>query len=98
MASPSINLDLDDLPLERSLGLLWNTEADSFRFAVTSCQSALSKRCVLSRVSSVFDPLGVLATFLLPVKSLIQTLWLRTSLWTKVTEMFGKIGLPLCHL
>ena len=75
MASPSINLDLDDLPIERSLGLLWNTETDSFRFAVTSCQSALSKRGVLSQVSAVFDPLGVLASFPLPVKCLIQTMW-----------------------
>ena len=75
MASPSINLDLDDLPIERSLGLLWNTETDSFRFAVTSRQSVLSKRGALSQVSSVFDPLGVFAPFLLPVKCLIQTLW-----------------------
>ncbi|KAL9972907.1 hypothetical protein ACROYT_G019299 [Oculina patagonica] len=64
MASPSVNLDLDELPVERSLGLLWNTETDSFRFAVSSCQSAPTKRGVLSQVSSVFDPLGVLAPFL----------------------------------
>ena len=58
--------DLDELSLERSLGLMWNTETDSFRFSVSSRQSALSKRSVLSQVSSVFDPLGVLAPFLLP--------------------------------
>lgn len=81
MASPSINLDLDDLPIERSLGLLWNTETDSFRFAVTLRQSALSKRGVLSQVSSVFDPLGVLAPFLLPVKCLLQTLWSKKKGW-----------------
>ena len=81
MASASINLDLDDLPIERSLGLLWNTETDSFRFAVTLRQSALSKRGVLSQVSSVFDPLGVLAPFLLPVKCLIQTLWCKKKGW-----------------
>jgi len=75
MASLSINLDLDDLPIERSLGLLWNTETDPFRFAVTSRQSVQSKRGVLSQVSSVFDPLGALASFLLPVKCLIQTVW-----------------------
>ena len=38
MASPSVNLDLDELPVERSLGLLWNIEKDSFRFAVISRQ------------------------------------------------------------
>lgn len=48
MASPSINLDLDYLPIECSSGLLWNTETDSFRFAVTLCQSALSNHGGLS--------------------------------------------------
>ena len=81
MASLSINLDLDDLPIEHSLGLLWNTETDSFRFAVTSCQSALSKCGVRSQVSSVFDPLGVLVSFPLPVKCLIQTVWCKKKGW-----------------
>ena len=81
MASPSINLDLEDLPIEHSLGLLRNTETDSFRFAVTLRQSALSKRGVLSEVSSVFDLLGDLALFLLPVKCLIQTLWCKKKGW-----------------
>jgi len=81
LASPSIHLDLDDLPIEQSLGLLWNTETDSFRFAVTSRQSVLSKRGILSQASSVFDPLGVLVPFLLPVKCLIQTLWYKKRGW-----------------
>jgi len=85
MASPSINLDLDDLPIERSLGLLWNTETDSFRFAVTSRQSVLSKRGVLSQVSSVFEP------FLLPVKCLIQTLWYKKRGWDEPLDEDGRI-------
>ena len=75
MTSPSVNLDLDELPIERYLGLLWNTVTDSFRFSVSSRQSELTKRGVLSRVSSVFDPHGILAPFLLPAKCLIQELW-----------------------
>ena len=87
MASPPINLDLDDLPIERSLGLLWNTETDSFRFAVTLCQSALkSKHGVLSQVSSVFDSLQVLVPFLLPVKCLIQTLWFKKKGWDECLD------------
>ena len=49
MASPSVNLDLDELPVERSLGLMWNTETDSFRFSVSARKSALTKRGVLSQ-------------------------------------------------
>ena len=81
MASPSVKLDLDELPVERSLGLLWNTETDSFRFAVSSRHSALTKRGVLSQLSSVFDPFGVLAPFLLPAKCLIQDLWRKKQGW-----------------
>ena len=81
MASPSVNLDLDELPVERSLGLLWNTETDSFRFALSSRHSALTKRGILSQLSSVFDPLGVLAPFLLPAKCLIQDLGRKKRDW-----------------
>ena len=38
----------------------WNTESDSLCFSVRLGQPVLTKRGVLSRVSSVFDPLGVL--------------------------------------
>ena len=56
-ASPSIDLDFDDLPIERSLGLKWNTETDCFRFSVSLRSTAASKRGVLSQVSSVSTPL-----------------------------------------
>ncbi|KAL9972904.1 hypothetical protein ACROYT_G019295 [Oculina patagonica] len=91
MASPSVNLDLDELPVERSLGLLWNTETDSFRFAVSSCQSAPTKRGVLSQVSSVFDPLGVLAPFLLPAKCLIQDLWRKKRGWDEPLDKSNQV-------
>ena len=81
MASPSIDLDLDELPVERSLGLKWNTDTDCFRFSVSPRRSAVTKRGVLSQLSSVFDPLGVLAPFLLPAKCLIQTLWRKKIDW-----------------
>ena len=35
----------------------------------------------MSQVSSVFDPLGVLAPFLFPAKCLIQTLWRKKKHW-----------------
>ena len=75
VASPSVNLDLDKLPIERSSGLTWNTDTYSFQFSVSPRQSPSPKRGVLSQVSSVFDPLGVLAPFLSPSKYLIQDLW-----------------------
>ena len=93
MASPSVNLELDELPVERSLGLLWNTETDSFRFAVSSRQSAPTKRGVLSQVSSVFDPLGILAPFLLPAKCLIQDLWRKKRGWDEPLDESNRVVL-----
>lgn len=91
MASPSVNLDLDELPVECSLGLLWDTETDSFRFTVSSCQSAPTKRGVLSQVSSVFDPLGVLAPFLLPAKCLMQDLWHKKRSWDEPLDESNRV-------
>ena len=72
-ASPSVDLNFDELPIKRTLGLKWNTEIDCFRFSVHSYQTSEStKRGVLSRLSTVFDPLGVLAPYMLSAKCLIQ--------------------------
>ena len=37
-ASPSVDLNFDALPTERTLGLQWNTKTDCFRFFVCSRQ------------------------------------------------------------
>ena len=81
-ASPSVDVNFDELPIERTLGLKWNTETDCFRFSVCSSQAYEStKRGVLSRLSTVFDPLGVLAPYTLPAKCLIQMLWRKNKGW-----------------
>ena len=40
-----------------------------------------TKRGILSRISTVFDPLGVVAPYMLPAKCLIQTLWRKNKGW-----------------
>ena len=81
-ASPSVDLNFDELPIERTLGLKWNTETDCFRLSVYSHQTPEStKRGVLSRLSTVFDPLGVLAPYMLPAKCLVQSLWRKNKDW-----------------
>ncbi|XP_068749449.1 uncharacterized protein [Montipora capricornis] len=81
-ASPSVDLNFDKLPIERTLGLKWNTETDCFRFSVYSHQTSEStKRGVLSRLSTVFDPLGVLAPYMLPAKCLVQSLRHKNKDW-----------------
>ncbi|KAK2561740.1 hypothetical protein P5673_015118 [Acropora cervicornis] len=61
LACPTLNLDLDNLPVERTLGMKWNMVSDSLCFSVCLAQPVLTKRRILSRVSSIFEPLGVLS-------------------------------------
>ena len=70
------NLDLqhERLPLERALGVYWNIESDDFEFRVTLNSKPATRRGVLSVVSSVYDPLGFVAPFILPAKKILQEL------------------------
>ena len=82
-----MDLIFDALPIERILGLQWNTETDCFRFFVCSRQPPEStKRGVLSRLSTVFDSLGVLAPYVLPAKCLIQTSWRKNKGWDELLD------------
>ncbi len=70
----SLDLDNDKLPTEHALGLQWNVEDDTFRFNIAVTEKPHTRRGILSMVSSVFDPLGILAPLTLPVKQLLQQL------------------------
>lgn len=48
----------DDLPVQRSLGLSWDTIDDVFTFKISSDQKPFTRRGVLSTMNSLFDPLG----------------------------------------
>lgn len=62
------NLDLcilDDVPLQRSLGLHWSLEMNSFTYQTKFEEKPYTKRGVLSILHSVYDPLGFIAPFIL---------------------------------
>ncbi|XP_011686447.1 PREDICTED: uncharacterized protein LOC105449144 [Wasmannia auropunctata] len=61
----------------RILGLQWNPYEDSFRYTVnvSSLQSNSSKRNMLSEISRLFDPLGLIGPVILIAKLMIQDLW-----------------------
>lgn len=70
------NLDLhqSSLPMERALGVQWCMETDLFQFRITLQDKPLTRRGILSTVSSVYDPLGYLAPFILIGKQILQQL------------------------
>ena len=64
----------DQLPEERALGMRWLVQTDEFTYDVAEWSKPLTRRGVLSDVSSLFDPLGLVGPVLLPARRLLQEL------------------------
>ena len=56
-----MNLSVNDIPIERALGILWKPETDTFHIKYTLKSVLTTKRGILSLISSIFDPLGFIA-------------------------------------
>lgn len=67
-----ISLALDKLPIERTLGILWCIESDNFQFGIVLKDCPLTRRGILSTVSSMYDPLGYIAPVILIGKQILQ--------------------------
>ena len=78
---PTLDLDLDDLPVEKTLDVQWDCENDELMFKVQPSKEALTKRDVLSQVANLFDPLGLLAPVIISAKILLQTTWRQGFEW-----------------
>ncbi|CAH8494788.1 unnamed protein product [Dicrocoelium dendriticum] len=98
---------------DRTLGLEWNAETDQFwfRFSVHNCLA--TRRSILSTISSMFDPLGLVCPLLLPAKVLLQKLCRRGlgwddplqpsdeqewKQWINHTLSIGQLSVPRCVL
>ncbi|XP_074632440.1 uncharacterized protein LOC141890779 [Acropora palmata] len=70
-ASSVVNLDKEDLPTACTLGLKWNVEADKFIWDVSTKFKHLvetkpvTRRGILAIVSSLFNPLGFIAPYIM---------------------------------
>ncbi|XP_055501665.1 uncharacterized protein LOC129703327 [Leucoraja erinacea] len=69
-----MDLDKDNLPMERALGLHWCVETDVFKFKLSIQERPCTRRGILSVIGSVYDPLGFLAPFTLLAKLILQNL------------------------
>ena len=68
-----LDLTRDYLPIERAIGVQWQwyVESDTLKFRIELADRPSTRREILSTVSSVFDPLGVLAPFVLIGKRIL---------------------------
>lgn len=62
------------LPVQRSLGISWNLDTDSFLFYPSPELKPATRRGVLSTVNSVFDPLGFVAPITVQGKLFLRSL------------------------
>ena len=69
-----LDLSKDEIPAQRALGMQWCVETDTFTFNIGIKPRQPTRRGILSIVSSVFDPLGFAAPFVLFAKQILQDL------------------------
>jgi len=64
-------------PVVKTLGISWNSTEDTFTIsgANISTELPVTKRNVLRKVATVFDPLGFVGPFVIKAKILLQELW-----------------------
>ncbi|XP_071574578.1 uncharacterized protein [Temnothorax nylanderi] len=75
-------LVLDKEEAQKTLGLLWNAAEDCLQYKVEIEEAKVTtKRTLLSKISQVFDPLGLIAPLLINGKCIMQRLWLLEIGW-----------------
>ena len=72
-----IDLDKNELPTIKTLGVMWLAQRDQFTFSVSSVDedTTITKRMFLQHLAKVFDPLGSVSPFIVQGKLIMQELW-----------------------
>ena len=72
----STNVDLDCQGEIKTLGIGWNPESDVLHFSVKEIEMVrFTKRTVLSRISMLYDPLGLASVVTIRARIAMQDLW-----------------------
>ena len=69
------------LPNEKALGIFWEIGEDAFIFKIKLDERVLTKRVMLSVISSIYDPLGFAAPFVLEGRKILQSLCEQNVKW-----------------
>ena len=83
-------------PITKTLGISWNSAEDVFIITASavSPEFQTTKRNVLRKVATIFDPLGFACPYIIVAKILLQELWMRGYDWDDEVqdEIADKIG------
>lgn len=85
-----LDLGVNSLPMQRTLGLLWNLETDCFNFQVQSDNRPYTRRGLLSVVNSLYDPLGFVAPITVQGKLLLRELTANATDWDSSLPASGQ--------
>lgn len=78
----AIDLDENKLSTTKTLGVLWTADEDTFSFKYSLTPDIqLTKRNVLKKTATIYDPLGFLAPYVVRAKLLIQQAWIEAADW-----------------
>ncbi|XP_031777962.1 uncharacterized protein LOC116415998 [Nasonia vitripennis] len=66
-----------ETPIQKTLGIIWDSENDQLKYTVVKMdnETTVTKRRLLSEISKIFDPLGLLGPIILYAKVLMQDCW-----------------------
>ena len=84
---PSKSIGISDnehpvLPSLKTLGVIWDAGPDTFRFLYQSPEDGeYTRRMILKRIASIFDPSGQLSPFTIRARVLFQESWLLDQGW-----------------
>ena len=68
----------------KTLGVWWNPEKDSFSVKPSNQQHRISKRLMISQITSLFDPLRLLGPVIVRAKVLLQCIWEQKIEWYEI--------------
>ncbi|XP_043504537.1 uncharacterized protein LOC122525681 [Polistes fuscatus] len=76
-------INLDSSGTIKTLGVNWNAAEDNISYTVKRAAdpSKVTKRVILSEISQLFDPLGLLGPVVINAKMMMQRLWQLKSTW-----------------
>ena len=83
-------------PITKTLGISWNSTEDVFTVTASPLapEFQTTKRNVLRKVATIFDPLGFVCPYVIVAKILLQELWMRGYDWDDEVQdkIANKIG------
>ena len=80
----NLDLEQDNLPEERVLGVQWDVQDDKLSFSYNEVERAPTRRNILSTMSMLYDPLGLVSPYILKARIILQDLCRRKTGWDDV--------------